>query len=115
MFTYPFQVDDTGNIIVPERQANLEGQIELSLLTPLGSRTMFPEFGSKLSRLEFMNKTLDLGSLAIEYTREAIKKDVPDVDLIEVEPVLGVDESLSINMKYVDLAEGTTEDISIPL
>ncbi len=115
MFTYPMEIDITGNITIPDRQANIEGQIELSLLTALSERAMFPEFGSKLSRIKFLNKDLNLGALAIEYTREAIKKDVPDVDIAEIEPVLGSDESITVNIKYIDLATGTVEDISVPI
>ena len=115
MFTYPFQIDDTGNIVVPERDTNIRGQIELCLLTALGERAMFPEFGSKLSRIIYLNKDLNLGALAIQYVQEALKKDVTDINVIEIQPVLEQDEALSLYIKYVDLATGTTEDVSVSI
>lgn len=73
---------------------SINESINRILKTPLGSRTMRPEFGSKLYELRDRHFNDEYKLLAIRYAYEAIKKHEPRVKVEKVEfklkPVSGI-------------------------
>jgi phage baseplate assembly protein W len=62
-----------------------EEAIKRVLLTPLNSRVMRPEFGSKLFELIDRNFDSEFKLDAISYTYEAIEKNLPEVRIKKVD------------------------------
>jgi len=81
-----------------EKRISTEESIKRILQTPLGSRVMRPEYGSRLFELIDKNVDEEWVLNAIAYTYEAIEKNEPNVKVKKVE-VLTADVT-SIKITY---------------
>jgi len=94
-----------------EKRISTEESIKRILETPIGSRVMRPEYGSRL--FELIDKNVDDEWIlnAISYTYEAIEKNEPNVKVKKVE-VLTADVT-SIKITYEE--NGVENEINLEL
>ncbi|WOE69091.1 GPW/gp25 family protein [Hydrogenimonas thermophila] len=94
-----------------EKRISTEESIKRILETPLGSRVMRPEYGSRL--FELIDKSVDEEWVlnAISYTYEAIEKNEPKVKVKKVEVLTG--DVTSIKITYEE--NGVENDINLEL
>ncbi len=80
------------------KKIDTETSIARILQTPVGSRVMRPEFGSRL--FELIDRSVDEEWIlnAIAYTYEAIEKNEPNVKVKKVE--VATDETTAITITY---------------
>jgi len=92
-----------------KRQIELSLAVVRVLTTPLGSRVMRPEFGSRL--YELLDRNVDSSFMldAISWTYEAIEKNLKEVvDNVEVKPlsdgifkiVVWFNEGMSVEVNF---------------
>lgn len=86
-----------------------EESIKRILLTPLGSRVMMPEYGSRL--FELIDKTVTDEWLldASRYTYEAIENNEPRVLVKKV--LINTGDTVSININYTE--EGIEKKVEV--
>jgi len=94
-----------------EKRIGTEESIRRILETPLGSRIMRPEYGSRLFELIDKNVDEEWVLNAISYTYEAIEKNEPNVKLKKVE-ILTADIT-SIKVTYEE--NGVENEMSLEL
>lgn len=94
-----------------KKRISTEESIKRVLETPLGSRIMRPQFGSRL--FELIDKSIDEEWVlnAIAYTYEAIEKNEPNVRVKKAE-VLTAD-AVSIKIAYEE--NGAESEMSLEL
>ena len=94
-----------------EKRINTEESIKRILETPLGSRVMRPEYGSRL--FELIDKSVDEEWIlnAISYTYEAIENNEPNVKVKKVEVLTG--DVTSIKITYEE--NGVENEINLEL
>jgi len=95
------------------REISTEESIGRILATPLGSRVMQPEYGSRLFELIDKAVTDEWVVLACDYTYDAIETNEPRVSVKNVS--IGTGESVAINIEYVEVATGDTKILSVDL
>ena len=80
------------------KKIDTETSIARILQTPVGSRVMRPEYGSRL--FELIDRSVDEEWVldAISYTYEAIEKNEPNVEVKKVE--VATDETTAIAITY---------------
>ena len=94
-----------------EKRINTEESIKRILQTPLGSRVMRPEYGSRLFELIDKNVDEEWVLNAIAYTYEAIEKNEPNVKVKKVEVLTG--DVASIKITYEE--NGVENEMNLEL
>jgi phage baseplate assembly protein W len=95
------------------REISTEESIGRILATPLGSRVMQPEYGSRLFELIDKAVTDEWVLLACDYTYEAIETNESRVSVKNVSIKTG--ESVAINIEYVEVTTGESKTLSVDL
>lgn len=100
---FPLRINERGGIALAREDEELEQSLELILATPIGSRHMRPEFGSRLHELVFAPINPSTFALARHFVEEAVGYWEPRVELsaIEVEPDPTAPERLLITVRYI--------------
>lgn len=99
-FAYPLRVNLQGEFDLSSGETNIEESIKIILRTNLGERLYRPDFGSRLSELEFEPVNAETLLLSKMYTEEAIKKWEPRISLKQVIAEPKMDGSL-IDLRIV--------------
>jgi len=100
--TYPFNFN-SGSFSDITRLDELESAIAVTLLTPIGSREMFPEFGSKLHLVPYHNSDPALmDNLLFQWIQEPLLEFVPEIELIDVITDYQK-EDLFVDIKWKDI------------
>ncbi len=100
---YPLDLDAARNFALASPEDLVKSAIAITLLTPIGSRPMFRDFGSEVHKLRFMNiNDPATQALAVTTITESIETWVPEVEIADL--VLTADnEDLTVDLQYVDL------------
>lgn len=106
---FPLAFDGTGRTALADRDAHIRQMIEQLLFTEPGERVMRPTFGCALLQLVFAPNS-STAAAAVQATVQASLQqwlgDVIRVDSLEVD---SVDATLTVNVAYVVLATGTSQ------
>ena len=92
--------------------AHLRQSIDCILSTPLGSRVMYPTFGSRLYNLIDQSVTDGWIIDAIDATAEAIEMNEPRVDVQRVDVRLGVTGQIILDLSLTHITTGSNMTIN---
>ncbi len=86
---YPLTLNSFGNFPIGSGEDLIKSAIAVTLLTPIGSRPVLKDFGSKLFRLRYMNsEDPALRALTVAYTVEAIETWIPEVEIADIQVII---------------------------
>lgn len=83
-WAFPIGVDSRGRIALARQERDVEESIRLILLTPMGQRLMRPDFGCRIHDLIFAPNDATTAGLAAVYTREALDRWEPRIQVLRV-------------------------------
>jgi Bacteriophage baseplate protein W len=100
-FSFPFRIDELGQVATQTAEANLRARIYQVLLTAPGERVGLPEFGCGLRDLVF-DPNNDILAATTEYNvRRALLRWLGDDILVEDVSTEQLDERLLVTVIYV--------------
>jgi uncharacterized protein len=83
-WAFPVDVDADGRIEYAAEEKKIQESALIILGTPLGSRVMRPDFGSRLHELVFAPMTASTQALISRYAIDALVRWEPRLDVIDV-------------------------------
>lgn len=95
-----------GEINITKGMSRLTESIEDILSTPIGTRFFAPQYGSNLFLLLYEQNDFVAKDMSIEYTKEALTKWEPRLELISVDASIE-DYVMNITVKYAAKDTGT--------
>jgi len=98
--SYPFKINDYGEIDSSEYEKNIEESIKIIISTKMGERLMRPEFGCRVHELLFAQNTTTTHNLAIYYVSEALKKWENRILIKDVKAYSIGESSINIDIEY---------------
>lgn len=116
-FHYPFQISDkTGGVRIQksttdkDKVKKIKQSMHLILGTPIGSRPMMREFGSRLHELEFETDDNSLITLATTFTEEALVKWELRIEIVQINVTINrqdlkADINIGFNVVNTDIKE----------
>lgn len=111
-WAFPVQTQG-GVVLLSENQQDIKEAIGIILGTAQGERVMRPEFGSRLAELVFSPANAATVSLAINYTRQALERWEPRINLDDV-VVTPTGNRLDIEVIYRIRASNVPDNLVYP-
>jgi len=96
--TFPFKLDDFGNISFSYYEKSLSESIDIILRTSKGERVMRPDFGCEINDMVFAPNNSNTRSLICHYIEEALIRWEPRIVLEKVEAFPSSDNEARIDI-----------------
>jgi uncharacterized protein len=96
--SFPFHLDDFGNVNLSFYEKSLSESIDLILRTSKGERVMRPDFGCEINDMVFAPNNSNTRSLICHYIEEALVKWEPRIVLEKVEAFPNEDDQTRIDI-----------------
>jgi hypothetical protein len=84
-WTFPFTLDERGEVALSDGEADIQEAIWMILSTAFGERLMHPDFGCGIHDLVFAPNNTGTAGLARFYVQDALVRWEPRIDVEEVE------------------------------
>jgi phage baseplate assembly protein W len=98
---FPVRINSAGGIAMSGGEDKVRQSIEIILATSPGEFAMSPEFGCGIHDLVFEANTEALHALATQRVRDALVRDEPRIDVLDVRAHAGDDDAqLIIEVDY---------------
>jgi phage baseplate assembly protein W len=98
---FPIRIASGGGIAMSEGEEKVRQSIEIILATSPGEFSMSPEFGCGVHDLVLEANTEALHGLATQRVRDALVRDEPRIDVLDVRAHSGSDDSeLIVEVDY---------------
>ena len=98
---FPIRVTSAGGIAMSEGEEKVRQSIEIILATSPGEFPMSPDFGCGVHELVLEANTEALHGLATQRVRDALVRNEPRIDVLDVRARSGIDDAqLVIEVDY---------------
>lgn len=107
------QLSHRGGVEMIKGPALIRQSILMLLATRRGERVMRPDYGCDLDRLVFLSNDVTTAGLAIHYTRQALERWEPRIEILRLDanPHPDAPFCLEISLEYRILADGAVETL----
>jgi phage baseplate assembly protein W len=108
--TYPLELDEYGDLKISSLEDEINKSIEAIILTPIGSRPIYKDFGSNATSLPMLNKNDELARFIMEDDiKSGITKFETRVIINSIEIIYSEDSPEDITIKINRTIRETNE------
>jgi phage baseplate assembly protein W len=107
---HPYHYDGSGRTATTGQSDHIRDLIEQVLFTAPGERVMRPDFGAGLLALVFEPNSTALAATTQFIVQSALQQHLSHLIAVSGVLVEDVDAALHVTVRFVVLAEGTTEE-----
>ena len=112
---YPYRFDGRGRTAVTAAADHVRDLIEQVLFTAPGERVMRPDFGAGLLGLVFEPNSSTLAATTQFLVQSGLQQHLSHLIAVESVTVENLDAGLHVTVRYVLLAEGTSNEASFTI
>ena len=112
---YPYRFDGRGRTATTSSADHVRDLIEQVLFTSPGERVMRPDFGAGLLALVFEPNSATLAATTQFLVQSGLQQHLSGLIAVQAVTVENVDSALEVSVRYVLLADGTSQQASFTI